>query len=126
MCIMKRVRPFCYSNKMCIMKRVRPFCYSSSAIYCAFPIFFTGNANLLIGVLNWSSEEPSWGSAIPGAPNPISAYSVLCGRTSAEIILAIASNKSHPAEVNSKSIFPNSSHFSEIYNSGLFTIRYVF
>ena len=45
----------------------------SSAIYCAFPIFFPGNANLLIGVLNWISEEPSWGSASPGAPNPSSA-----------------------------------------------------
>jgi succinate-acetate transporter protein len=88
----------------------------SSAIYCAFPIFFPGNANLLIGVLNWSSEEPSWGAAFPGTLTVYSTfYTVLCGKASAKIILAIDSNNSHPVEVDSKCIFPDSSHFSELY-----------
>ena len=75
-----------------------------------------GNANLLIGVLNWISEEPSWGLAFPGTLTVYSTfYTVLCGKASAKIILAIDSNNSHPVEVDSKCIFPDSSHFSELY-----------
>ena len=67
---------------VCVFHNVR-----SSAIYCAFPIFFPGNANLLIGVLNWSSEEPSWGAAFPGTLTVYSTfYTVLCGKASAKII----------------------------------------
>jgi len=38
----------------------------------------------------------------------------------------IDSNKSHPAEIDSKSISPNSSRFSELSISDWFTVRYVF
>ena len=78
---------------------------------------------MLVCVFSFSRERqsPDWRiglnfrkayqwSCVPRYSNRLLSFiHFMCGKTFAEIILVIASNKSHPAEVDSESIVPDSS-----------------